>query len=184
MPKKEKYGAQPPIELLRQWMDHEGWYDRKTMQFKKVVDIQFVCAMGPPGGGRNPLTSRFVRHFNFLSFTHLEKPSLKVIFTTILGTFLKPFPADVRRLTEPLVDAAIDVSFYDLRVTVIFLDELACVQHNINRAVAHAIQESLHIQLARLVESVPGHTLRGPVTIKPGRCSPGEAVGARVHARV
>lgn len=36
MPKKQTYGAQPPIELIRQYLDHKGWYDRKTLQIMNL----------------------------------------------------------------------------------------------------------------------------------------------------
>ncbi len=48
MPAKEKYLAQPPIEILRQWMDEGGWYDLDSMEWKYLDNILFVSAMGPP----------------------------------------------------------------------------------------------------------------------------------------
>merc|ERR1719478_829236 len=46
MPMKEYYGAQPPIELLRQWLDHKGWYNRKDLVFFEIHDLIFVSASG------------------------------------------------------------------------------------------------------------------------------------------
>jgi hypothetical protein len=87
---REKYFAQPPIELLRQWFDHGGWYERKPpCPFRQIIDTQFVGSMGPPGGGRNPVTNRLLRHFNFLSFTEMSDESISRIFTTILGAFFR-----------------------------------------------------------------------------------------------
>ncbi|CAG9786462.1 unnamed protein product [Diatraea saccharalis] len=39
MPQKEQWGAQPPLELLRQWIDHGHWYDLKEMVRQEVVDV-------------------------------------------------------------------------------------------------------------------------------------------------
>lgn len=111
MPQREKYFAQPPIELLRQWMDHGGWYERKPpCQFRRIIDTQFVASMGPPGGGRNPVTNRFLRHFNLLSFTEMSAVALTTIFTTMLSAFFKKsFNENIQALCDDLVHSTVDV---------------------------------------------------------------------------
>ncbi|XP_052086994.1 dynein axonemal heavy chain 1-like isoform X4 [Mytilus californianus] len=89
MPALEEYGAQPPIELIRQWMDFKGWYDRKQIgDFRNLVDVNFCCAMGPPGGGRNPISARLLRHFNFIAFTEMEDSSKRKIFGSIFKSWV------------------------------------------------------------------------------------------------
>ena len=107
MPALEEYGAQPPIELIRQWMDHGGWYDRKSIgTFRTLVDIGFVCAMGPPGGGRNPVTARLTRHFNYLSFVEMSDASKCRIFGTIMSSWL---PENLLEHCDTLVNSTIAV---------------------------------------------------------------------------
>ncbi|XRB19794.1 dynein axonemal heavy chain [Pseudoscourfieldia marina] len=61
MPAKETYSAQPPVELLRQFQDMKGFYDRKKLFWKDIEDTTLCCACAPTGGGRQELTPRFVR---------------------------------------------------------------------------------------------------------------------------
>ena len=56
--------------------------------FRRLVDVNFVCAMGPPGGGRNPITPRITRHFNYIAFTELEDDSMRKIFGRIMDFWL------------------------------------------------------------------------------------------------
>jgi hypothetical protein len=70
MPAVETYGAQPPIELLRQFQDHKGFYERKKLFWRNIADtVLFVCS-APPGGGRNELTPRCASFLLVFLFSH------------------------------------------------------------------------------------------------------------------
>jgi dynein heavy chain len=109
MPKKEIYGAQPPIEILRQAISQGGWYDRAEATFRNLVDLQFVGAMGPPGGGKTQVTQRFLRHFNLINFIPFNGESLHNIFSCILDWFLTPFPAGIKRTSSKVVSTTIEL---------------------------------------------------------------------------
>lgn len=116
MPMKEVYGAQPPIELLRQWMDYGGWYEIDTpeREFRTTQRISFVAAMGPPGGGRNSITNRYVRHFNIVYVEPYSDRSLNDIFCNVMEWMYRsqhknPYGANIEKLKEAVVTSTIHV---------------------------------------------------------------------------
>ncbi|XP_070269812.1 dynein axonemal heavy chain 3 [Myotis yumanensis] len=110
MPAKEAYGAQPPIELLRQWMDHGHWFDKKDTNKLDIVDVLLVTAMGPPGGGRNDITGRFTRHLNVISINAFEDDILTKIFSSIANWhFGKGFDVIFLRYGKMLVQATMTI---------------------------------------------------------------------------
>jgi len=113
MPIKEQYGCQPPIELLRQWLDYGGWYDldSKEKEFIHLCDITFMVAMGPPSQGRNTVTNRFMRHFNLFYVEPFEKESLNRIFSNILDWYFdnRKLTSDIHNLRDTVVRSTIEL---------------------------------------------------------------------------
>ncbi|KAG8433111.1 hypothetical protein GDO86_017410 [Hymenochirus boettgeri] len=110
MPAKEIYGAQPPIELLRQCIDHGHWYDRKDTSRLDIVDVLFVSAMGPPGGGRNDITGRFTRHLNIITINAFDDETLTKIFGSIADWhFSKGFDVAFLRTGKLMIQATMAI---------------------------------------------------------------------------
>jgi dynein heavy chain len=110
MPAKEKYGAQPPIELLRQWIDQGNWYDKKDTSRIELIDVILLAAMGPPGGGRNNITGRITRHLNVITMDTFSDDTMIKIFTSIVDWhFGKGFEAAFNRAGKIVVQATMEI---------------------------------------------------------------------------
>lgn len=89
-----------------------GRYDLKDTSRITLVDLQLVSAMGPPGGGRNAVTSRFLRHFNIFSINAFSDDTMVCIFSSVVAFYLKnyEFPPEYFTFGNQIVTATMQVS--------------------------------------------------------------------------
>ena len=59
---------------------------RSDNSWRAIVDVLFCAAMGPPGGGRNNVTPRYLRHFNLIAISDFDDETYAHIYTVSLIT--------------------------------------------------------------------------------------------------
>lgn len=96
MPRKDTFGSQPPLELMRQWIDYEFWYNRLKIEKNFIQDLQFLSAMGKPGGGRAEISNRILSKFHLINFTVPSELNMKRIYETIAAHKFATFDEDIR----------------------------------------------------------------------------------------
>ncbi len=81
-------------------IDHGEQYEHteKGRPLIQLLDIDFLAAMPPPSGGRNPVSQRLLRHFNIQALGDPKQAVLERIFLTRMDLHLKSKDA----VDEPL----------------------------------------------------------------------------------
>ncbi|XP_073386148.1 dynein-1-alpha heavy chain, flagellar inner arm I1 complex isoform X3 [Physcomitrium patens] len=103
MPKVDTYGTQQPIAFLKLLVDKGGMYGRgKDLNWKNILDVQFIGAMGRPGGARNPVDPRFISLFNIFEIQFPASTTLSHIYSAILDAHLHKFGTDLKELTPSI----------------------------------------------------------------------------------
>lgn len=111
MPAKDVYGAQPPIELIRQYFDKKHWFDSKDTSKIFINDMMIIAACGLVGGSRQDVYARFLCHFNIFAINLFSDDTNFKIFQSLLLDIYKRngHAADVIQSCNNIVNATIDV---------------------------------------------------------------------------
>uniref|UniRef100_A0A2K5CLM4 Dynein axonemal heavy chain 2 n=1 Tax=Aotus nancymaae TaxID=37293 RepID=A0A2K5CLM4_AOTNA len=109
MPAKDMFGSQPPLELIRLWIDYGFWYDRAKQTIKYIREMFLMAAMGPPGGGRTIISPRLQSRFNVINMTFPTESQIIRIFGTMINQKLQDFEEEVKPIGNVVTEATLDM---------------------------------------------------------------------------
>ncbi len=115
MPKVDTYGTQQPIALLHFLMSRNALYDRhKDLNIKLLKDLRFIAAMGPPGGGKNPVDTRFVALFNVFNLTSPNHTVLQSIYSSISEARFVNFTDSIKTVASEITSCTLQLHTFIL----------------------------------------------------------------------
>lgn len=116
MPKPDKFGSIPPLEVLREFLSYGGFYIPKSLQWKTIHDISLIASYTLDAGTRqrNEL-DRILSKFNTFCFPQPSSKALHHIYVTEFAKFLdwNEFNGEVRDAKSQIISALLGV-YYDI----------------------------------------------------------------------
>jgi dynein heavy chain len=67
-------------------VDYHGWY-AKDRKFIEIIDTNLIAAMSPPGGGKNSISIRLLRHFNIYSIREPDSKNFYMIYSSMMSAY-------------------------------------------------------------------------------------------------
>ena len=78
-------------------------YDyEKDLAARQYKDMRYISAMGPPGGGRNPVDTRMVAQFSTFNLTQPTTEVLESIYSQILLSYVSVMGDPVKKACTKL----------------------------------------------------------------------------------
>lgn len=109
LPAVDRYGSQRVIQLLRQLVEHGGFWRTRDHSWVTIQNIQFVGACNDPNDpGRHALTPRFMRHVTLVMVDYPGANSMKLIYTSFNRASLKCAP-NLRGFADAITNAMLEV---------------------------------------------------------------------------
>ncbi|KAK8860630.1 hypothetical protein M9Y10_012295 [Tritrichomonas musculus] len=107
--KPEIYGAQPTLELVRQFMDYGGWYNTSPVEFNSILGTTIYATMGCPGGGLFSIPHRLMRHFFILHIPKYKNETVNSIVYNLMNQRFRNHQPCVKDMLNQVVDATLDI---------------------------------------------------------------------------
>lgn len=87
MPQADSFGTQPALEVVREFLNYDGFYDTKELHWKNVYNVTLIAACGNQRESINQNARllqkfRYVISFYRINFT-IEKKGYSYTFFTL-----------------------------------------------------------------------------------------------------